>query len=370
MGKNILADLAASLQQEEPIQEKKDTKSKVLETKEDKFAALKAVEKALNKQLDTTNSIVRLGSKVGKPVPSIATNLPTLDYGVIGSGGMPRGRIIEIFGPESSGKTTLCLHIIAQEQKNTNNLCAIVDAEHAIDVSYASKLGVNVDELLISQPSSGEDALETVEALIDSCAVSLIVVDSVAALVPRAELDGEMGDASMGLQARLMSQACRKLIGKASANQVTVIFINQLREKIGVIFGSPETTTGGKALKFYASLRLDVRRKDVIGPKESPTGHTLKVKAVKNKMGVPMKETFINLMYEDGIDTLSDFLSYAVTIGALKQSGPWVKFKEKNIGQGLTNAVNELRVNSGLFSEVKSEVERLRKEQNEAESKD
>jgi recombination protein RecA len=332
-------------------------------TKKDKFEQLAAVRKQLDKQLDTTNSIVRLGSRVGQPVPSIPTNLPTLDYGVIGSGGIPRGRMIEIFGPESSGKTTLCLHIVAQEQANTDNLCAIVDAEHAIDVSYAAKLGVNVDELLVSQPSSGEDALETIEALVDSGLVSIIIVDSVAALVPRAELDGEAGDSAMGLQARLMSQACRKLTGKAALKQVTIIWINQLREKIGVMFGSPETTTGGKALKFYASVRLDVRRKDVIGPKESPIGHTLKVKAVKNKMGVPMKETFIDLIYDSGIDTFADFVSYSLKIGALKQSGPWVKFGEINIASGLTNAVNALRLDKELFKQIKVETDKLRKEQ-------
>jgi recombination protein RecA len=726
-----LADLASLLDDVAPVAEalpvsKKDA-VKELSTKADKFAALKVVEKQLNKQLDTTLSIVRLGSKVGKPVPSIPTNLPTLDNEVFGCGGVPRGRLIEIFGPESSGKTTLCLHIIAQEQKNTDNLCAVVDAEHALDPTYAAKLGVNVDELLISQPSSGEDALETVEALIDSRAVSLIVVDSVAALVPRAELDGEMGDAVMGLQARLMSQACRKLIGKASANQVTVIFVNQLRDKIGVMFGcfsyntrvmledgttekigkivnqklnvsvlsmdpetgtvsskpvidwhnngntddfiridttnglgrngkstmvvtpnhlvftpsgeakasslavgdkvlglgkitfsdiqfqvavgsilgdgnlrksgvhnttlrilhgakqkeyaqykasiygnmlvdagygsngswgfqttpsydltslynkcysgvgtkkqhkkrhlhsdlldnltlrglaiwymddgnfcgsyarwgkgksyisaktysvdelvmladtveklgvprptigargrllwssdnavalhtaiaqyihpsmeykihpsmrgrfnvansvsyltpmlqpiettvtkvepakvtkskkrfdltvedshtyfvdgiavhnSPETTTGGKALKFYASVRLDVRRKDVIGDKTSPIGHQLKVKSVKNKMAAPMRETVINLLYDSGIDTFSDFISYAIKLGALKQSGPWVKFGEKPIASGLTNTVEAVRLDQELFKQIKAEVERIRKEQTDVE---
>jgi recombination protein RecA len=251
------------------VKEKESKNSSVLNTKEDKFAALKAVEKALNKQFDTTLSIVRLGDRVGIDVPSISTELPTLDYNVLGCGGIPRGRIIEVLGPESSGKTTLALHLIAMEQKNTENLCAIVDAEHAIDVNYAAKLGVNVDELLISQPSSGEEALEIVEALIDSSAVSLIVVDSVAALTPRAELDGEMGQANMGLQARLMSQACRKLVGKAAMRGVTVLFINQIRMKIAVMYGSPETTTGGVALKFYASVRLDVRVKTLSDPRSS-----------------------------------------------------------------------------------------------------
>jgi recombination protein RecA len=216
---------------------KKEEKAVAPVTKADKFATLKAVEKALNKQFSTTCSLVRLGSQVGIPIPSISTGLPSLDEYVLGCGGVPRGKIIEIFGPESSGKTTIALHIIAQEQKHTDNLCAVVDAEHALDPTYAAKLGVNVDELLISQPNNGEEALETVEALIDSKAVSVILVDSVAALVPRAELDGEMGDSNMGLHARLMSQACRKLTAKASVAGVTVIFINQLRSKIGVIFG-------------------------------------------------------------------------------------------------------------------------------------
>jgi recombination protein RecA len=347
------------------VKEKESKNSSVLNTKEDKFAALKAVEKALNKQFDTTLSIVRLGDRVGIDVPSISTELPTLDYNVLGCGGIPRGRIIEVLGPESSGKTTLALHLIAMEQKNTENLCAIVDAEHAIDVNYAAKLGVNVDELLISQPSSGEEALEIVEALIDSSAVSLIVVDSVAALTPRAELDGEMGQANMGLQARLMSQACRKLVGKAAMRGVTVLFINQIRMKIAVMYGSPETTTGGVALKFYASVRLDVRRKDVIGPKEQPIGHVLKIKAIKNKCGCPMRETLVNLLYESGIDTFGDFVNYAVSLGAIHQSGAWYDFKGERLGQGLTNTAECVRLNKELQTAIKDDVARIRAAQKE-----
>lgn len=361
----VLADLAATLAVEEPVVAKKETPTPI--TKKDKFEILANVRKQLDKQFETTNSIVRLGSKVGKPIPSIATNLPSLDYEVLQCGGIPRGRIVEIYGPFSSGKTTLCLHLIAQEQASTDNLCAVVDAEHALDVTYANKLGVNTDDLLISQPDSGEQALETVDALIESKAVSLIVVDSVAALVPQAELDGEYGDSNMGLQARLMSQAMRKLRGKASLNNVTVVFTNQIREKIGVMYGSPETVPGGNALKFYASVRLDVRKKDLIGDKESPTGHKMQIKAVKNKCGAPMRLTLIDLIYGEGLDTLADFISYAATIGAIKQSGKWYKFKEKNIGDGLTDLVNNVKLDSELFKEIKTEVERIRSEQKESE---
>jgi recombination protein RecA len=360
-----LMDLAAVLGEPEvkaPVAVSKKKEPEKTLSKEDKFATLRAVEKALNKQFDTTMSIVRLGDRVGVPIPSISTGLPSLDYDVLGCGGIPRGRIIEVYGVESGGKTTLCLHIIAQEQNNTQNVCALVDAEHAFDPSYAALLGVNVDELIVSQTSSGEDALETVEALIDSDCVSLIVVDSVAALVPRAELDGEMGEAVMGLQARLMSQACRKLVGKASLKKVTVIFINQLREKIGVMYGSPEVTTGGKALKFYASVRLDVRRREVIGPKDQPLGHQLKIKAAKNKCGVPFHETFVNLLYGSGIDTFSDSVSYAVKLGVIEQKGAWFYMGGKNIAQGLTNLVECVKLSPELQEEIKTSLETKRKE--------
>ena len=365
MAKNALAELGdvlgAELAKIAPVTKKVEAPA----TKADKFDMLKAVAKTLDKQFSTTFSIVRLGSKVGVPIPSIQTNLPTLDYDVLQCGGIPRGRLVEIYGPESSGKTTLCLHIIAQEQKNTDNLVAIVDAEHAIDVSYAAKLGVNVDELLISQPNSGEEALETVEALVDSKTVSLIIVDSVAALVPRAELDGEMGDSHMGLQARLMSQACRKLVAKAAVNQVTIIFINQLREKIGIMFGSPETTTGGKALKFYASVRLDVRRRKIIGEKESPIGHQIEIKAVKNKCGSPMKSTLISLLYDSGIDTFADFIQYAVSAKSIEQSGAWYSFKGERIGHGLDNVTENLRSNPQLFEQIRVyTAERKKAEEN------
>ncbi len=353
-----LASLAAALNEPgavDPVQpaskkEKKEPEKEL--TKKDKFEILADLNKTLNKQFDCKVSLIRMGDKVGVRVPSISTNLPSLDEEVIQSGGIPRGRIVEIFGPESAGKTTIALHIIACEQETTGNICAFVDAEHSLDPTYASTLGVNVDDLWISQPDSGEQALTIVEQLIDSGAVSLIVIDSVAALVPQAELDGEMGDSNMGLAARLMSQAMRKLRGKASMKGVTLIFINQIREKIGVMFGSPETTTGGRALKFFASLRLDVRRKDPIGPKESPIGHTLKVKAVKNKMGSPMRETFINLLYGKGLDTFADTIAYAVKIGVINKDGAWYSYKGERIGYGLETATENLRNNPEWFSKI------------------
>lgn len=364
-----LASLAAALQPEVTEEAVKPKLAPVLSSKEDKFTQLKAIEKSLNKQLDTTMSIVRLGDRVGIPIPSISTGIPSLDDEVLGCGGIPRGRLVEIYGPFSSGKTTLCLHIIAREQKNTENLCALIDAEHALDPTYAASLGVNVDELLISQPSSGEDALEIVEALVDSRLVSLIVIDSVAALVPRAELAGEMGDAQMGLQARLMSQACRKLVGKAATNGVTIIWINQLREKLGVMFGSPETTTGGNALKFYTSVRLDVRKKEVIGEKDHPIGHVLKIKAAKNKCGSPMRETFVNLMYGSGLDIYADLVEVSVKSGVITKKGAWYSFGEISLGNGLTNAGNYVRVNPSIEESIRTEYSKTLEKEKQSEEK-
>lgn len=324
--------------------------------KADKFKQLLSVEKALNDKFKTTNSIVRLGDKVGVLLPSLPTNLYTVDYKVIGTGGMPKGRIIEILGPESSGKTTIALQTIGVTQKN-GGICAFVDAEHALDPTYAAKLGVNVDELLVSQPDSGEQALETVESLVESKLVDLIVVDSVAALVPQAELDGDMGDSNIGLQARLMSQAMRKLRGICNINGVTVIFINQIREKIGVMFGSPETTTGGRALKFYSSVRLDVRRQQAIKSGETIIGHPIKIKAVKNKVAAPFRETIVDLLYESGLDTTKDFILYAVSIGVIEQAGKWYKFDGKVIGNGEDNAIETLKTNEELFNKIKKEVQ-------------
>lgn len=350
-----IVDIPNSVPSETIVQAKKEKEPK-LASKEDKFEVLKQLNKKLNKQFEVNVSLTRMGEKVGIRLPSISTNLPSLDEGVLQCGGIPIGRIVEIFGPESAGKTTLALHIIAQEQKNTSNLCAFIDAEHSLDPTYAASLGVNMDELVISQPDSGEQALETVEELIDSRTVSLIIIDSVAALVPQAELDGEMGDSNMGLQARLLSQAMRKLRGKANMNGVSLIFINQIREKIGVMFGNPETTTGGRALKFYSSVRLDVRRKDVIGPKEQPIGHTLKVKAVKNKCGAPMRETFINLLYGKGIDTFADTVSYGVTCGAIEQSGAWYSYQGERIAYGLENTIEKLRGEAQLFEKIRVNI--------------
>ena len=352
-----LAALASALTTD-AIPEIPESKSllKTISTKKDKFEVLAELNKKLNKQFDTKISLVRLGSKVGIRVPSISLNLPSLDEDVLGCGGLPRGRILELYGPESAGKTTLALHAVACEQHATDNLCAYIDAEHSLDPTYASSLGVNVDELLISQPESGEQALTIAEELIDSGTVSLIVIDSVAALVPQAELDGEMGDSHMGLQARLMSQAMRKLRGKANVQGVTLLFINQLREKLGIMFGSPETTTGGRALKFYASIRLDVRRKEPLGPKESPIGHVLKIKCAKNKLGSPMRETLVNLVYGKGLDTFSDTISYAVKIGVIEKEGAWYSFGKNRIAYGLENVIEKLKSDPELLEKIQKNI--------------
>lgn len=339
-----------------PVPVKKEKEKKEPEkplTKKDKFAILAELNKTLNAQFKVDVSLTRLGHKVNVAIPCISTNLPSLDDDVLQCGGIPRGRVIEIYGPESSGKTTLALHIIACEQAATENLVAFVDAEHALDVTYAKKLGVNVDELLISQPDSGEQALETVDQLIDSGAVSVIVIDSVAALVPQAELDGEMGDSNMGLQARLMSQAMRKLRGKAHLKGVTLIFINQIRDKIGVLFGSPEVTTGGRALKFFSSVRIDVRRRTIIGEKERPIGHTMEIKAVKNKCGSPMRSALIDLIYGVGFDIGADVVNNGVKWGVVEKSGAWYSFAGERIGQGLQNAGEFLRSNPQLLEKVR-----------------
>lgn len=370
--KDILGNVATGLPEVLPPATKgdKDKADKAptaitFASKEDKWKALKAVESALNKQFKTTNSLVRLGAKVGVVMPSYSTGIATVDYDVIQTGGVPKGRIIEIFGPESSGKTTIALQIVAEEQRR-DGLAAFVDAEHALDPNYAQQLGANVDELLIAQPDSGEQALETVEALVESRAVNIIVVDSVAALVPQSELDGEMGDASMGAQARLMSQAMRKLRGKCAQNDVTVIFINQIREKIGVMFGSPETTTGGRALKFYSSVRLDVRRKEVIKSGDVQVGHQIKIKAVKNKVGSPFRETIVDLIYGKGIDTEADFVRYAVRVGAVEKAGAWYSFKGNRLGQGESNAAATVKDSPELMAAIRVEVAKAQAAQREA----
>jgi recombination protein RecA len=296
-------------------------------TKTQKFSALNLLSKQLDKKYDTTNTLIRLGSKNIVRVPSIPLSLPTLDYDVFQFGGIPRGRIIEIYGAESAGKTSITLHIAAEEQR-LGGIVAFIDAQHALDTAYAEKLGVNIDDLLINQPMNGEEALQVVDDLVDSKLVSLIIVDDVASLVPAAELAGEIGDAHVGLQSRLMSQACRILTGKCSRNLIPIIFINQIREKIGVKYGNPETTPGGRALKFYSSLRLSISRKEVIGKDDDPEGHVIDVWAVKNKGGVPKRRSQINLIYpgagrQPGFDKATNMVDYANSHGLLDVRGSW-----------------------------------------------
>jgi recombination protein RecA len=321
---------------------------------------LKAVELALGqieKQFGK-GSIMRLGSKdVIAQVPAISTGSVSLDY-ALGIGGMPRGRVIEIFGPESSGKTTLALQVIAEAQK-TGGMAAFIDAEHALDAQYARKLGVDLDNLLVSQPDNGEQALEIVEVLVRSGGVDVVVVDSVAALVPRAEIEGEMGEAQMGLQARLMSQALRKLTGIVSKSKTCLIFINQLREKIGVMFGNPETTTGGRALKFYASVRVDIRRIGAIKDGDVVVGGRTRVKVVKNKVAPPFREAEFDVMYGEGISKEGDLLDLAVDRKIVEKSGTWFAFSGERLGQGRENVKQFLKDNPATFKQIE---ERVRKE--------
>ncbi|MDT5295881.1 MAG: recombination protein RecA, partial [Acidobacteriota bacterium] len=302
-------------------------------------AALLNIEKKFGK-----GSIMRLGEREVSDIPAISTTSLSLDAAV-GVGGIPRGRVIEIFGPESSGKTTLALHIVAEAQK-TGDVAAYIDAEHAMDAEYAGKLGVNIDELLISQPDSGEQALEITEALVRSNGVGVIVIDSVAALVPRAELDGEMGDSLPGLHARLMSQALRKLTAVVGQTNTSLIFINQIREKIGVMFGSPETTTGGRALKFYSSVRLDIRRIGAIKDGDRVTGNRTRVKVVKNKVAPPFRECEFDIMYGEGISREGDVLDLAVVHRVVDKSGAWFSYGNERLGQGRENSKNLLRENA------------------------
>ena len=302
-------------------------------------------------------SIMRLGQKDAVAIPSISTGAISLDY-ALGVGGVPRGRVVEIFGPESSGKTTLSLQVIAQAQK-LGGMAAFVDAEHALDAVYAQKLGVNLDDLLVSQPDNGEQALEIVEVLVRSGSVDVIVVDSVAALVPRAEIEGEMGDQQMGLQARLMSQALRKLTGAVAKSKTCLIFINQLREKIGVMFGNPETTTGGRALKFYSSVRIDIRRIGAIKDGDVVTGGRTRVKVVKNKVAPPFREAEFDVMYGEGISREGDLLDLGVERKIVDKSGTWFSYQGERLGQGRENAKQFLRENPATFQSID---ERLRKE--------
>ena len=299
-------------------------------------------------------SIMRLGSKEIVPIAVIPTGAISFDA-ALGVGGFPRGRVVEIFGPESSGKTTIALQVVAQAQK-TGGMAAFVDAEHALDPAYAKKLGVDVDNLLVSQPDYGEQALEITEALVRSGAIDVLVVDSVAALVPKAELDGEMGDSHMGLQARLMSQALRKLTGTVSKSRTCLIFINQIREKIGVMFGNPETTTGGRALKFYSSVRVDIRRIAAIKEGDVMIGSRTKVKVVKNKVAAPFREAEFDILYGEGISREGDLLDLAANNNLLEKSGAWYSYKGERIGQGRENARQFLKDNVETFSRLEAEV--------------
>jgi len=299
-------------------------------------------------------SIMRLGMDTRIKVDAIPTGAINLDA-AIGIGGVPRGRVTEIYGPESSGKTTLCLHVVANAQK-TGGVAAFIDAEHALDTEYARKLGVDVENLLISQPDTGEQALEICEILVRSGAVDVIVIDSVAALVPKAEIEGDMGDSFVGLQARLMSQALRKLTGAIARSNTSVIFINQLREKIGVMFGSPETTTGGKALKFYASLRLDIRRIGPVKDKEDVVGSHVRVKVVKNKVAPPFRQAEFDIMYAEGISHASLVLDIAAESNIIEKSGSWYSYKGQRIGQGRENAKMFLKDNVVLLAELEELV--------------
>src|ERR1700730_7978200 len=299
-------------------------------------------------------SIMRLGSKEIVPIAVIPTGAISFDA-ALGVGGFPRGRVVEIFGPESSGKTTIALQVIAQAQK-TGGMAAFVDAEHALDPGYAKKLGVDVDNLLVSQPDYGEQALEITEALVRSGAIDVLVVDSVAALVPKAELEGEMGDSHMGLQARLMSQALRKLTGVVSKSRTCLIFINQIREKIGVMFGNPETTTGGRALKFYATMRLDIRRIGQIKDRDEVTGNQTRVKVVKNKLAPPFRQVEFDIMYGEGISKVGELIDLGVKAGVVEKSGAWFSYDSQRLGQGRENAKNFLKANPQIAERIEQDI--------------
>ena len=327
------------------ISERKNMdKDKALDT------ALAQIERSFGK-----GSIMKLGQdNPVMDIEAVSTGSIGLDV-ALGIGGLPKGRIIEVYGPESSGKTTLALHVIAQEQKS-GGICAFVDAEHALDPSYAKKLGVNLDDLLISQPDAGEQALEITETLVRSGAVSVVVVDSVAALTPRSELEGDMGDAQVGAQARLMSQAMRKLTGSISRSNCMVIFINQIRMKIGVMFGSPETTTGGNALKFYSSVRLDIRRIGALKDRDEIVGNSTRVKVVKNKVAPPFKQVEFDIMYGEGISRTGEIIDLGVKEGIIEKSGAWFSYGDERIGQGRENAKMYLKENENICNEIEEKI--------------
>jgi recombination protein RecA len=327
-----------------PVKEERKERDKALEL------AVSQIEKQYGK-----GAIMRLGASGALlPIATIPTGALELDY-ALGVGGIPRGRVVEIFGPESSGKTTLALHIIAEAQKR-GGAAAFVDAEHALDANYAKMLGVNIDDLLISQPDTGEQGLEITEVLVRSGAVDVVVIDSVAALVPRAEIDGEMGDSLPGLQARLMSQALRKLTAAISKSRTSVVFINQLREKIGIMFGNPETTTGGRALKFYASVRLDIRRISAIKDGEEVVGSRVRVKVVKNKVAPPFREAEFDIMYGEGISRLGSLIDLGVAHKVVEKSGAWYAYGTERIGQGRENAKRFLQENAAMAEEIETKL--------------
>lgn len=312
-------------------------------------AALSQIERAFGK-----GSIMRLGQNTNVDIEAVSTGSIGIDI-ALGIGGMPKGRIVEIYGPESSGKTTLALSVIAQSQKK-GGTCAFIDAEHALDPSYAKKIGVDVENLLISQPDSGEQALEIADTLVRSGAIDVMVVDSVAALVPKAELEGEMGDSHMGLQARLMSQALRKLTSTVARSNTLIIFINQIRMKIGVMFGNPETTTGGNALKFYASVRMDIRRIGAIKDKEDVIGSQTRVKIVKNKVAPPFKTVDFDIMYGEGISKTGELIDLGVKSGIVDKAGAWFSYNGEKIGQGRENAKNFLKENPAIADEIENRI--------------
>ncbi len=311
--------------------------------------AVKQIEQQFGK-----GAVMRLGSNRHVDVPAISTGALSLDW-ALGVGGVPRGRIVEIFGPESSGKTTLALTVIAEAQK-AGGMAAFIDAEHALDPEYAKRLGVDVDNLLVSQPDSGEQALEICEVLVSSGALDVLVIDSVAALVPRAELEGEMGEAHVGLQARLMSQALRKLTGSISRSRAMLIFINQIRMKIGVMFGNPETTTGGNALKFYASVRLDIRRIGAIKERDEVIGNLTRVKVVKNKLAPPFKQVEFDIMYGEGISKAGELIDLGLKAGVVEKSGSWFSYESQRIGQGRENAKLFLKANPDIAAKIETAI--------------